>query len=353
MKKNITVIDLGSDNIAAASALIDKKGGVSLLALGNSHSDGITAGVITDINKATEEIASLLSKLKDGAARNIKSVIVSTRGADIQMETARGMIALSRTPREVTKRDVKRCLDIAAMVKLAEGRTVLDKVVKRFIVDGVDYGVKTPIGHYGIKLEVEVFVATTRTSKINNIEKCVDHAGFILDDIRLSGPASASSVLDNAEKEKGVLLMDIGEVLIEAIVLRKGALRYFRVFKKGTAYIRDNKERVDGKRLVELLRSICSEITLSGEAFTSIVITGSGALLDSVIEEAENIFGLPARMGIVRKTRSAMSSQDAILHTATIGIIENAAQERRKAIARGNPLQKLASKVLDIYENYF
>ena len=353
MRKIITTIDLGSNKIAVAMAGVDKKGDVFIIGLESMISRGITGGDITDINRAVEDISSVTARLKRRSKKKIKNVFVTTKGTDIKMDTSRGMVALSRSPRIILKKDVKKCLDLAAMVKLPLERVVIDKIVKGFHIDGSATVVGDPVGLYGIKLESEAFIATANRSKVQNIAKCIDHAGFLMGGVYLSGIASADSVLDGEEKQKGVLLLDIGDSLTEVIVFKNGTLKGFSVIKKGASDITGEERCPDKIKLNALLKKIAAGIPEGGEGLSSAVVTGGGALLDGVIEEAEKAFGMPTRIGIVKKPGCSLNPRDAIIHTATIGLIEHIARDRKADREHKNPARRALHKIIDLYESYF
>lgn len=353
MRKLITVIDLGSNKIAACAAAIDKAGGVLPLALENLYSRGIVKGSITDFNKVTEDISSVVDKLSARCGKKIKNVFVTTRGAEINLELSRGMIALAKVPKEITAREVKRCLGIASLLRLPLERAVLESVVKGFKIDGSGPSIVNPIGFYGVKLEVETFNVTINRSKIQNITKCIDHAGLLLGGIHLSSLAAAGSILDEKEKESGVLLLDIGDSLIEALVFKDNTLKSFNLIEKGVRDVKDKDSRVNKEMMESLLKGIVNSLLAEHETARSLVVTGGGALIDGMIENTEKIFALPARMGIVKNAGGNLNSQDAIVHTSTIGLASRIAGEYASRRAHTNLFREFTNKFLEIYESYF
>ena len=353
MKKIIAVIDLGSNRIAACAAAVDGLGRTSIVALDSLYSRGINGGSITDINKAVEDISSIMNKMEAQKRKKIKNIFVTARGIDIKTDISRGMVPLSKIPREITKKDVKKCLEIAQMTRLPMDRTIVENVVRGFYIDGGKMSIANPVGLYGVKLEVETFIATANQSKIQNITKCIDHAGFLLDGIRISGVASAHSVLEGNEKEKGVLLLDIDDTLTEALVVKNNILKDLRVMEKGVSSVLDKGMHLDKARLDAFLAEVISVAPNEKENFSSIVVTGGGALLDGVIEEVEKVFRVPARIGIVKQAGRNLNSQDAIIHTSTVGLINSIAKEYKTHQTYKNPIYRTFRKVLDIYESYF
>lgn len=331
MSKIVTVIDLGSSKIAAAMARIDREGRTSLLGLESLDSRAMEGGEITDINKAAEDITSVMRKLYEHKVPKTKNVFVTVKGVNAKINISRGMVPISRTPREITKRDIEKCLNIAAMVRLPIERVVLEKLVKGFYIDGATIAVSDPLGLYAIKLEAEVFVVTVNRSKIQNITKCIDHAGFFLEGIHLSSTASFDGILEEKEKKEGVLLLDIGDSVTEKAIFKNGILESLHIVKKSDSAIFKEKSRL----------------------FESIVMTGGGALVDGLIEKTEKIFKCPTRMGLVKNTGNNLSPQDAIIHIPTLGLIRRIAGEYKNHHACVNPIHKAFRRILDMYESYF
>lgn len=353
MQKLISVIDLGSSRIAAAAAGIGQKGGVTLLAMENLHSRGINEGEITDIGKAVQDISLITGKLKAKCGKKLKNVFVTTRSAGIEVRLSRGMIALSKTPREITRNDVRRSSELASMVRLPLDRAIMQKIVRNFRVDGSDAEVKNPVGLYGMRLEAESFIATANRSKIQNITKCIDHAGFLLGGIYLSSIASAESVLDAKEKEKGVLLLDIGEALTEGLIFKSDMLKTFCVARKGARAVYDGNRHVDKALLTALLTDAFAALPNGASGFSSVVLTGGGALLDGVVEEAEKVLRLPVKIGLAKNQNQSLSSQDAIIHAPTIGLLTHIANERKASQTHIPPFLRTMHKLQTIYETYF
>ncbi len=331
MSKIITVLDLGSRGLAAAMAEITPDGRVKLLALENADSNGINGGGVTSLNKTVRDISGLMRKIQSRSGKKPKNVMVTIGGADIKMIPARGMVPLSGIPRQITAKDVRKCLKIAAMLALPAGRICVERIVKRFYIDGAPTGIRDPVGLYGIKLEAEIFAATANHSKIQSIIKCVDHAGFLVEGVYLSCTASAGCILSAEEKSRGVLFADIGNSFAETLIFKGNILRNFEVVPDWPAGA-FNPEKL---------------------AFSSLVLTGPGALPNGVIEEAGSRFNVPARIGIVRKAGFNLNSQDAIIHTATIGLITRRAREYKNVNADKNPVRKIITKIIDLYEAYF
>jgi cell division ATPase FtsA len=353
MTKLINVLDLGSSKIAAATALFTRREGAKLQKLESLSSRGIEEGQIVDMNKAVQDVTSIMQRLETGKRKKIKKVWVTTRGNDIKLCLSRGMIPLAKNSREITDRDVKKCLSLASMIRLPCDRAIVQSVVKEFHIDGYPEKVKNPAGLYGMRLEVETHIATANLSKIQNITKCIDNSGFLLEGICLSGIASSESLLRKEEREKGVLLCDIGDGLTEAFIYKDGMLADSRLLQKGVRSISDRQGRKDPAKLSKLLKEVGGLLKDDSQKALSIVLAGGGSLVDGIIEEAEKVFGVPARIGLVGSAKYGLNSQDAVIHTSTIGLINRIADSYHNPYAQHKPFQRLLHKLLQVYESYF
>jgi cell division protein FtsA len=78
----------------------------------------------------------------------------------------------------------------------------------RFILDNNE--VADPIGMRGYKLEVDVHLVVCDIGAIQNVISVVQNAGVDIDDVVLQQLASAEAVLSDADRQNGVVLVDIG-----------------------------------------------------------------------------------------------------------------------------------------------
>ncbi len=352
-KETVTVIDLGSSRIAGAAADMWPNGAFELFALDNRPSRGVTKGEITDMDKVVGDISAVVEKLGRARGKKIRDIYVTIKGQDIKIELSRGMSALSKVPHEITKKSVSRASDVAGMIKLPIERTVIAKAMKGFYVDGSRELIDNPMGLYAMKLEAEAFLVTTTHSKVQNIEKCVDHAGFMLKGIRLSSLASARSVLHVNEKEEGVIFLDIGKAQTEALIFNKGKLMSFRVMKKGTAFVERAAPDKQPEALKEFTDELFSLLSQQAGGASSIVAAGGGALLEGMIENIEKVFGITTRLGSVIDKGLGLNPQDALIQTPAVGLIKQLSDEKKAMGGQEGVFRHALRKAWDLYESYF
>ncbi len=301
-----------------------------------------------NIDKTVAAIQEAVVKAERAAGVTVHSVIVGIAGDHVQSFQSRGVITTHRDG-VITQQDVQRLLEDTTHVAMPADREILHVLPQEYIVDGQD-GVVDPVGMSGVRLEANVHIVTGLVSAARNIYRCVEKAGYHVDDIVLEPLASSYSVLHSDEKEVGVALIDIGGGTTDIAVFEDNTIRHTGVIavagnkvtddiRKGLGLMRDQAEelkhqyglalvdvnmpdemiRIPGiggrtektisrsalsqiiqPRLEEILEIAGIEIKRSGYARhlgTGVVITGGGALIPGTAQLAAEVLGVEARVG--------------------------------------------------------
>lgn len=343
----ITALDIGTSNIKILVASLQKEGeGFEVIYQSQEPSFGVRKGVVIDIEKASRIIQILLSRARAETGQKIKSVQVNINGSHIFCASSRGMVAVSRADRKVSKEDVERVLQSAQTLALPSNKGILEIFPKEFILDGQE-GIKEVVGLQGGRLETEVLVLAGFSPYKNNLTQAVLNAGLHISDVISSPLASASAVLSPRQKELGVALLDIGAGTTELAVFEEGDLIHLAVFPMGSANITndiaiglktdvdiaeaikiqrgsciykrsDKKEKIEvngeeplvfsQKILTKIIEARVSEIfketqkelkkiSKQGLLPAGIVLTGGGAKLPKTVDLAKKELKLPCRIG--------------------------------------------------------
>jgi cell division protein FtsA len=229
---------------------------------------------------------------------------------------------------------------------------VLEIIPCGFALDGHD-GMEHPVGMPGGRLDASAFVLYTNKIHAETVEQSVNRAAVAVGRLVFEPLAAAEAVLDLDERELGCLLVDIGFATTEWVLFDDGSLvasgaipvggRHFSsdlaaMLKTTTVAAEHTKRTVgaslgregleaeavevpalggDGNQihaasfvaeiLVERARELFIGIHrdlvdhgLEHAARAGVVLTGGGAMLDGLVDEAEAIFGHRARIGVPR-----------------------------------------------------
>ncbi len=210
MNERIIVgLDIGTTKVCAIVASTDENARINILGIGHSPSDGLTRGVVTNIDKTVRSIQSAIEEAESQSGVRIQTVMAGIAGDHIQSFQSRGVIAISRPENEITQEDVDRLIEDTKRVALPSDRKIIHVIPQEFIIDGQD-GVFDPVGMSGVRMEANVHIITGLVTAAQNIVKCVQRANLAIEDMVLEPLASSYAVLDEEEKEVGVALLDIG-----------------------------------------------------------------------------------------------------------------------------------------------
>ncbi len=229
-------LDLGSTKMAVAVGEVNPDNSLTLLALSQIDSSGMRRGNVVDIESSARAIDQLLDGVERIAGTSITSTRVGFNSTSVATTINRATIAVTHPHHEINSDDISRAIQAARMVPVSPDRSVVHIIPRQFIVDGYE-GVVDPLGMMGSRLEVEVIIVTAMTSALQNMVKTVSRTGTKVREIVLSSILAAEAVLQPAEKEMGVVLVDIGGGTTDVAVFEQGSLVYASVLPVGGDYI--------------------------------------------------------------------------------------------------------------------
>lgn len=347
-KSDIIVgLDIGTTKIAVIVAQRSETQELDIIGIGTQPSRGLRKGVVINIEATVESIRKAVEEAELMAGVEISDVFAGISGSHIKGVNSNGVVAVKS--REVSDRDLERVIDAAKAVAIPMDREVLHVLPQEFIVDDQD-GIKEPVGMSGVRLESRVHIITGAVASAENIIKSSNRCGLNVRDIVLEPLASAAATLSQEEKELGVVMVDIGGGTTDVTIFHGGALKYTSVLPLGgTNLTKDiaaglrtsmataeiikhqygttlstsvtseetfpvpmtggREPQVKSRRFLaeiiqprmeEILNLVGREITLSGFADQlagGVVLTGGTVLLDGTNSLADEVLGLPVRIG--------------------------------------------------------
>ncbi|MCK4577625.1 MAG: cell division protein FtsA [Candidatus Marinimicrobia bacterium] len=231
-------LEVGTAKVCAVIAQVDEHGEMNLLGFGRAPSNGIRKGMVVSVKETIASIESAVLEAENQADVKMDGVYVAISGEQIRSMNNSGVITVSRgeshlpANQEIAEDDISRVLDQAKAITLPTEREILHVLPQEFKIDQHD-GIKDPLGHVGHRLEARVHLVTIVTSAAQNITRCVEAAGLWVEALVLAPLASAYAVLDETEKDQGVVLIDMGGGTTDIIVYYDGGVRHTAVIPYG------------------------------------------------------------------------------------------------------------------------
>jgi cell division protein FtsA len=227
----ITVVDAGSSKICVLVAEL-QDGVLRYRGHGIEVARGMRKGLIADLAPAAEAINRAALEAERMARGTIETAVVGIGGTHVRGVNSCGGISMGSRMREITREEVRAAVDRARSVALPPDREVLHLLPQEFILDDQP-GIHDPIGMVGNKLEVNLHLSTCSGGAAQSAVTCANRAGLEVVDTIYEGIAAAEAVLSADERELGVCVADVGASTTELAVFFEGSVAHTAVLPIG------------------------------------------------------------------------------------------------------------------------
>jgi cell division protein FtsA len=200
-------IDVGTTKICTLIGREDAPGKIRILGVGIEPSQGMRKGVVVDLGAASQAVARSIDKAERTSGLEITSALVSLAGSNVSSVNSRGVVGVAG--RIIDQEDIARAVDAARAVAIPHNREIIHVIQRGFDVDGQE-GIRMPIGMHGYRLEVETHIITASATSIENLRQCVAGANVEVSQFVLNPLASGEVVLNETERQMGVVVCDVG-----------------------------------------------------------------------------------------------------------------------------------------------
>jgi len=398
----IVGLDIGTSKVVAIVGEVQGDDAVEVIGIGSHPSRGLKKGVVVNIESTVQSIQRAVEEAELMAGCEIHSVYTGIAGSHVRSLNSHGIVAIR--DKEVTEADVLKVIDAAKAVAIPADQKILHVLPQEYIIDSQE-GIRDPIGMSGVRLEARVHIVTGADSAAQNIIKCVERCGLVVEDIVLEQLASSYAVLTDDEKDLGVCIVDVGGGTTDIAVFSHGAIRHTAVIpiagdqvtndiavsmRTPTQYAEDIKIRyacalsqlanpdetievpsvgdrpprrlarqtlaeVVQPRYEELFTLIRDELRRSGfeEVIAAgLVLTGGSAKMEGAVELAEEVFHMPVRLGVPQYVKGLTDVVGNPIHATGVGLLLYG-KERLGAGYGARPLTGSVKSALERMRQWF
>ncbi|MDX1351277.1 MAG: cell division protein FtsA [Putridiphycobacter sp.] len=234
MSEIVVGLDIGTTKIACFVGRKTEHGKIEILSMGKSESVGVSRGMVSNIEKTVQSIKLAIEEAQNRieGSLTIKLVNVGIAGQHISSLQHRGMLTRNNLDTEISQLDIDNLVEDMYKLIMQPGEEIIHVLPQEYIVDN-EQGIKDPIGMSGIRLEANFHIITGNIGAAKNIKKCVDKVDLVVDEMILEPLASSEAVLNEEEKEAGVVLVDIGGGTTDVAIFQDGIIRHTAVIPFG------------------------------------------------------------------------------------------------------------------------
>lgn len=234
MSEYILGLDIGSSNVRAAIAKVDKYG-FQICGFGQCETSGIVKGSIKNIEKAAESVKKATLEAQKSAGVKYDICVVSISPACAKCVKSEGVISIAGS--EITTNEIERAVKIAQEnARIPKDYHKLHVLPYDFKVNNQD-DIEDPLGMSGNRLEVNTYVVAVPGSAIKDFQKVLELANICADNIILSSYATSLATLTRDEKELGVALIDLGSDTCDTVVYVGNSMRHSDSLLVGSSVI--------------------------------------------------------------------------------------------------------------------
>jgi len=356
-------LDVGTTKVCAVVGEMVKDE-LEIMGIGTSASTGLRKGVVMNIESTVESIKKAVKATESSTGVEISAVYLGITGSHVKGFDSHGAVGIRG--REVTYLDIDNVIDSAKAVYIPLNREVLHVIPAGYALDGRN-SIMDPVGMTGERLEAKVHILTGSVIAIQDLLTCCEQAGLEVIDIVFEPIASAEAVLTDKEKEQGVVMIDIGGGTTDVILYKNGCLRHEVVLAVGgnhftndiavglrisvaeaerikKAYgsaiecIENGEDRIQQEQttrvhhecLAEIIQPRAEELfhfikdklvsCSKCDSVSNIVLTGGGSLLNGLDSVAEEVLGLPVRIGFPNKIKKCKGNINNPMYATGVGL---------------------------------
>lgn len=232
-KRFVTGLDVGTENVRAVIATVNKNGEVAIVGYNEGKSAGMRKGIPANLTGPAEAIDRMLGDAERMGGYDVRSAYVSINGSTVISTHTEGMIAVGTVEHEIDNEDLNRVEDVAVTGRIPANRDVLDVIPLEYALDGQG-GIKDPLGMSGARLEMRACVVSALSPNCENLKRATMTADVKAERLIPSVVAGAKAVLTERQKENGVAVVDFGATTTSIAIYEEGDLQYVGVIPIGS-----------------------------------------------------------------------------------------------------------------------
>lgn len=374
----IAVIDFGSSK--ARMLVVEDSSEARVLAYASVEANGISQGVIVDLDKASETIKSLLEQIKQKTELKVLKVYCSLSGDSISSVNSHGVVKIRQ--REVSQYDIED-LTVTAQAIALDNQVVMHMLPQEYKVDNQS-GILDPLGMYGVRLEGNYNLVLADQGVTQNMIRCLERSGLACLGLIFPPIGLAEAVLTEGERQQGVVLVDMGEGTTDFTVIYRGVSIYSASIPLGGGAVTHDiahRLQVNNKTAEKIKLSLGSDSLdlLDEEDLLSVidarylqifkfierslakssikqyvsrgyVLCGGASQYANIYQIVDSACARSVRLGGLLQSRAEHMTQDWL---GTAGLVYYVQQRgRQEAVSGNNPCRKafkMLQRWLDVY----
>ena len=305
-KEIIVALEFGTSSIRGIAGKKKPDGTIQILDIEQERTtDAIQRGVIYNIDKTTQAITNIVTRLGENQNIHIRRAYVGIGGQSLHSDgnfISRGL----EMKVKITPELVDNLMDNNRATQYTDAQ-ILDVVPQEYVVG--NRTIADPVGIQSDQIEARFLNIVAKNTLVENIQKCMRMAGIEIADMFIAPMTLADVLLSDSEKRSGCAMVDFGAGTTTVAVYNGNLLRHLVVIPLGgnnitndiaTAHQMEFEEAEGLKRKYGIAYvaaesdtpqqlSISNERTLSENELQNIIGARQEEIIANVWHQIENV----------------------------------------------------------------
>ena len=365
-------LDAGSGHTRCVVAL-EEDSHLRFISHGQAEANGWTRESMTNQDAVLQSVEECVQQAENNGSMAIEAAVVGVGGSHVQSNVSHTYVHLPPGENEVQQAQVDAVVRAAGQGSLGSDRTLLQLIPLSFAVDQ-HAGLQNPVGMSGERLDAHVQVITAQAQAHSNLCAVVNRASLVVQETVFEPFAAAQAVLEEREREMGVVVIDMGAGSIDfaayvdsqlrlagslpiggshfvsdvSTVLRTPREEAMQLIQQYGCAIADQTpqnimievpgvvpelsepkprrllNRILQARAEETFELVLAELRrarLEHRVIAGVVLTGGLAALAGLCDVAENVLNAPARIGLPPRLEDMPEELDHPAWATAIGLV--------------------------------
>ncbi len=226
----IAAIELSSSMVTGVAGRKNSDGSVQVLAYAQEEASSfIRKGVIYNLDKTTQCLQNIISRLEGDLKETIARVYVATGGQSIR--TVRNSVSRDLGESTIITQDLVYAISDENSASQLPDTEILEVIPQEYKIGNTLQA--DPVGVAGSVIEGRFLNITARAVLKHNLEHCFRQAKITMADTFITPLTTANAVLTEHELRSGCALVDFGADTTSVSVYKGNILRYLSVLPLG------------------------------------------------------------------------------------------------------------------------
>lgn len=218
----IVGLDIGTTKIATVIGFLNEEEDIEVIGFGRAESTGVQYGVIQNIKKTVEGIKQSVEESMERSNVEIVEVYSGIAGRHIHSMVYKHEIARQDGKNSVIEQqEIQNMVNAIETILLPVGKKIITVIPQNFVIDG-ERKTTDPVGEMGELIVGYFQVIIGDELEMKKIVRCINEAKIKVKNIILEPLASGLSCLTHEEKQRGVVLVDIGGGTTDVAIFYQG-----------------------------------------------------------------------------------------------------------------------------------